>query len=71
MDLWIARNEDGMLKVFKRKPHKVYDGFTKTTYWNIVNSTGDYMCLPDSSFPEVTFDNSPKRVELKLVEDEP
>lgn len=28
---------------------------------------GTYMCLPSSEFQEVTFENSPQEVKLKLV----
>lgn len=35
--------------------------------WCIDNASGDYMCLLDSYFPEVTFENSHQEVELKLI----
>lgn len=28
---------------------------------------GEYMILPEDEFPEVTFENSPMKVELKLI----
>lgn len=67
MKLWIARSESGLIAIYKRKPYKKYDCFTKTMDWRIDNSTGDYMCLPDLSFPEITFENSPQEVEIKFV----
>ena len=67
MKLWIARTDSGLIAIYKRKPYKKYDYFTKKWWWHIDDSTGDYMCLPDNSFPEVTFENSPQEVELKLV----
>lgn len=66
MKLWIARNESGLIAIYKRKPYKKYDFFTKSWRWSIDNSSGDYMCLLDSYFPEVTFNNSPQEVELIL-----
>lgn len=69
MELWIARDESGLIAVYKRKPCKKYDTFTRKEHWCIANSCGDYMCLPDACFPEVTFENSPKRVEIKLMEE--
>lgn len=67
MKCWIARDESGLIAIYKRKPYKKYDVFTKSWHWRIDNSSGDYMCLLDSYFPEVTFENSPQQVELKLV----
>lgn len=62
MKCWIARNKDNTLAIFQSKPYlntiQVWD-----EHWN-----EDYMYIPDYYFPEVTFDNSPQEVELKLVE---
>lgn len=69
MKLWIARSESGLIAIYKRKPYKKYDCFTKDWDWRIDNSTGDYMCLQDGAFPEITFENSPQEVELKLIEE--
>lgn len=67
MKLWIARSENGLIAIYKRKPIKKYDTFTQKKYWHLEHATGDYMCLADCSFPEVTFENSPQEVELKLI----
>jgi hypothetical protein len=67
MKLYIARDENGIIAIYKRKPYKKYDKFTKSWHWHIDNSSGDYMCLLDYYFPEVTFQNSPQEIELKLV----
>lgn len=69
MELWIARDEIGLIAIYKREPYKKYDTLMRKEYWCIASSCGDYMCLPDESFPEVTFENSPKKVEIKLVEE--
>lgn len=57
MKLWIARSEGGELTLHSRKPiyHKGYGWISVCT---ILNS---------KEFPDVTFENSPKEVELKLV----
>lgn len=67
MKLWIARDESGLIAIYKKKPYKKYDVFTKSWHWCIDNANGDYMCLLDRYFPEVTFENSPQEVELKLI----
>lgn len=68
MELWIARDMDGGLWCYDARP--------------ILNSTKEYFTsidedfeilscieLPEDWMPEVTFENSPKKVELKLVEE--
>ena len=50
------------------EPYKVYDKFTKKYSWKTDGMLGTYMCLPSNEFKNVTFENSPQEVELKLVE---
>ena len=64
MKLWVARNEDGTLTLHKIKP-KLFFEEGIGTYW-----TGSNYYLPTLSFPEVTFENSPQEVEIKLTENE-
>ncbi len=64
MKFWIARHEYGNISLFKRKPHIIYDPYTKSHHWTLDCCDGDYMPLPDGCFPEVTFENSPQEVEL-------
>ena len=63
MKLWIARDKDGVICLYKDKPQlDIY-------YWYDV-SCGTNGCMAElskDSFPEVTFENSPQEVELKLV----
>lgn len=59
MKLWIARNSSGALFLFPEKPilmngYNCWDG----NEWYRINR---------GFFPEVTFENSPQEVELKLV----
>lgn len=62
MKLWIARNKDNNLIVFQSKP--ILNDWQE---WDeILNE--DFMFIPKHLFPEVTFENSPVQVELKLVD---
>lgn len=65
MKFWVARDMDGQLWLYGDKPN------CRGTYYelqydalNICNK------LDDELFPEVTFENSPQMVEIKLVKEE-
>ena len=60
MKLWIARDKDGSLYFYKEKPQLTYKGS-----WINENDTC-FVKLPMFEFKEVTFENSPQEVELKL-----
>ena len=65
MKFWIARDEDGTLWLFKECPIKKEKMFYPTT-----DTTGRftyYRSMPEDIFPEITFENSPREVELKIV----
>ena len=62
MKLWIARNIDNTLALFQSKP--VLDDLN----WNETLNE-DYMFIPEYLYPEVTFENSPQMVEIKLVKE--
>ena len=65
MKLWIARNPDGSLWLHEEKPSLVFDDELRRWYYE----SGSFLDFYDESlFPEVTFENSPQEVELKLVE---
>ena len=61
MKLWIARDRSGILRIYYNKP-KVNRKTQEIT------SNGEYYEISINSFPEVTFENSPQEVELKLVD---
>ena len=68
MKLWICRDLDGTLILSKKEPYlpnKCYDFFCFSG-----DTSGDayIFYLDRNMFPEVTFENSPQEVELKLVE---
>lgn len=56
---WIARNEDGTLVLHESEPRCPF------SHWH---NTNQEFYLDSELFPEVTFENSPQEVELKLVE---
>ena len=66
MKFWIARSECGYLTLYKTKPKKEVSMLSMKTYWNDGNES---FTIDNRLFPEVTFENSPKKVELKLVEE--
>lgn len=59
MKLWIARDFDGKLALHTREPYCSF----YTWY------SGDEVALNEDLFPEVTFENSPQMVEVKLVKE--
>lgn len=62
MKFWIARDEGGFIGLYEKEP-SLYK-----TYNSIYEWEGNYIApLPASFFPEVTFENSPQEVELKLI----
>ena len=60
MRLWIARDKDGSLILYDNAPDKRSEYFLPYVGYND-------MPLDDRMFPEVTFENSPQEVELKLI----
>lgn len=69
MELWIARDEDGQLWLFDQRPilrHKNEKDYFKYSWFDL-SENGLWNCrLNDGAFLEVTFENSPQRVELEL-----
>lgn len=59
MKLWIARDKDGSLCLYYEEPYKCRGFF--------LCDMNNGMWLDRTLFPEVTFENSPQEVELKLV----
>ncbi len=60
MKLWIARDMDGLLYLYDNIPDKRSKFFLSYLGYNEIR-------LDDRMFPEVTFENSPQEIELKLV----
>jgi hypothetical protein len=63
MKLWIARDKCGYSQLYVEKPIKM-DG-----YFECVPNTG-WFTISHRLFSEVTFENSPQQVEIKLVKEE-
>lgn len=63
MKMWITRSTLGHLKIHFDKPKKV--GYGGETIWSSEHNCSIRHIDP---FPEVTFENSPMGVELKLIE---
>lgn len=61
MKLWIARDLGGALFLYDKKPVKGRKGFRVKLFTHSFR-------ISSSNFLEVTFENSPQEVELKLVE---
>lgn len=65
MKLWIARDKDGYIGLYRKLPTWVRINRFRED-WD-----GDFMGLLDKdSFPEVTFENSPMEVEIKILKEE-
>jgi hypothetical protein len=69
MKIWLTRSSFGKLKIHFAEPRKI------VTEQGYVLFDSDYCNLiaknptePSDLFPEVTFENSPMEVELKLIE---
>lgn len=62
MKLWIARDKDNLLFLYLKKP--ILDEVFEDS-WD--SPKGCFAELNENEFPEVTFENSPQEVELKLV----
>ena len=60
MELWIARDKNGTLKLWFNKPVK--------QKYQFYNNDG-FFILDEKLFPEVTFENSPQKVKLELIKE--
>lgn len=67
MKLWIARDKNDELCLYKTEPELVkIEEDINEEFWQDSSNDGYYCYLDSSEFPEVTFENSPQQVELKL-----
>ena len=65
--LWVARNKSGTLTLWFNKPVKQGEGWYNNDGFFILDSVQSPTFGEVPLFPEVTFENSPQEVELKLV----
>lgn len=61
MKLWISRDKNGTLILHESKPYCLY------SVWHNCNQE---FILENDFFPQVTFENSPQEVEIKLINNE-
>lgn len=67
MKLWVARDFDGILNLYINKPKL---DSNDNMYYTDSDMEDDYLNIDKDLFPEVTFENSPQQVEIKLVKEE-
>lgn len=71
MEIYIARDKDNSLSLCNHKQE--YDDFLDSWEQSDECINDDYgfrVYIPENLFPEVKFENSPMRVELKLIQDD-
>lgn len=59
--LWIARDKDNCLFLYSKPPIKNFNSYRYNSD-DELNSTE----IPENLYPEVTFENSPKQLIIKL-----
>jgi hypothetical protein len=62
MKFWIARDKDGFIYIYRNKPYQLTEGI-----WTCEDKK--YAIIEDEIFPEITSENSPLEVELKLMKE--
>lgn len=62
MKLWIARDKNEYLYLYTEEPKRESEKFILGTF------SSECIGINGESFPEVTWENSPKQVELKLID---
>ena len=67
--LWLSRNKSGTLVLWFNKPVKQDDSWYNNDGLFILDSVRSPTFGEVIPFPEVTFDNSPQQVEIKLVKE--
>lgn len=67
MELWIARDKDDDLYLYNYKPCKNEDSGRFTCGVQPYGKWSEEYELERDLFPELTFENSPQEVELKLI----
>jgi hypothetical protein len=59
LELYLARDKDNSLYLYQGKPIKYSDVFREVLGNQVLS-------VPNELYPEVTFDNSPKRIKLTI-----
>ena len=63
MKMWISRNSNGDLYLHSTEPEELEEAGYYTSFF----TDGEDYHLDHKLFPEVTFENSPQQVEIKLI----
>ena len=63
MELWIARDKDNDLALYTDEPILYYNEYYEGPY------KSQTIELDENLYPEVTFENSPQLVEVKLIKE--
>lgn len=58
--VWIARDKNGTLAIFEDEPILFND-----EWFNSRPFEGNFSCIDNVMFPEITFENSPKQLIIK------
>ena len=61
MEFWMARDKDGSLSIFKNEPFLSFSG------WKVIGGDEMLFISDSDSFPEITYENSPKKVKIELT----
>lgn len=64
MELWIARDKDNTLKAYTVIPARM-PLLNKASYFAVEDS--NYLILDSKLFPEITWENSPRKVKIELI----
>lgn len=67
MELWIARDEDKSLHLYTNEPYLQQTINKRKIKSYFMWDNGKCYKIDNELFPEVTFKNSPQKVELKLI----
>lgn len=63
MELWIARDKDGCLSLYTGRPVRL----EIRQFFSPEDCC--YFDIDETMFPEVTWENSPKKVRIELIEE--
>ena len=67
MELWIARDGDGSLCLFDDEPVLRGNDRIDYLYFESKDLMKGYIKLPRDYFPDLTFEKSPRKIELKIL----
>lgn len=69
MEFWIARDNDKSLHIYTNKPYLEQTINKKSIKRYFMWDNGECYKLDNELFPEITVENSPKKVRIELIKD--